>query len=271
MSEIETFLFDCDGVIWRGNELVPKAAQTLQWLRDQGKQIYFVTNNSTKSRKGYLERFLSLNLQANENEIFPSSYAGALYLSRADLSFESNKKVFMIGESGLSEELECHGIPFTRECDFNRYEDINAVIVGLDRSINYQKIDFAQQCLNNNRNCLFVATNTDSVTNISPTRTAPGNGFIVGALKGCTGRDPIVAGKPSSLLIDLIVQSKKLNSSKICMVGDRLDTDILFGNQNNLLTCLVMTGVTTPDILQSNRTPARPDFVLDSMADLCLS
>lgn len=46
---------------------------------------------------------------------------------------------------------------------------------------------------------------------------------------GCTGKEPTLVGKPSPLMIDYIVYKYKIPKDKICMVGDRLDTDILFG------------------------------------------
>ena len=81
LSSVKAFIFDCDGVIWKGDSVIPGVPETLDLLRSQGKRLFFVTNNSTKSRKGYLGKFTSLGLNIAPEEIFSSSYAAAAYLS----------------------------------------------------------------------------------------------------------------------------------------------------------------------------------------------
>merc|ERR1719226_99179 len=108
--------------------------------------------------------------------------------------------------------------------------DVGAVIVGFDRNINYHKIQYAQLCINENPGCQFIATNLDRVTHLTDAQEWAGNGSMVGAIRGCTGREPTVVGKPSPLMIDYIIGKYGITDRKrICMVGDRLDTDILFG------------------------------------------
>ena len=112
--------------------------------------------------------------------------------------------------------------------------DVGAVIVGFDREINYHKIQYAQLCINENPGCEFIATNLDAVTHLTDAQEWAGNGAMAGAIKGCTGREPTLVGKPSPLMIDYIVDKYGCNRERICMVGDRLDTDILFGQNNGL-------------------------------------
>jgi 4-nitrophenyl phosphatase/phosphoglycolate phosphatase len=90
---------------------------------------------------------------------------------------------------------------------------------------------------------------------------------MVGAIKGCTGREPILVGKPSSLLIDLIVSKYGKDRSRICMVGDRLDTDIVFGASNGLHTVLTLSGVTTEKALFSADNEIIPDYYVNSIKD----
>merc|ERR1712113_491381 len=124
--------------------------------------------------------------------------------------------------------------------------DVAAVIVGFDRHINYYKIQYAQLCINENQGCEFIATNLDKVTHLTDAQEWAGNGSMVGAIRGCTGKEPTLVGKPSALMIDYILQKYNIaDRRRICMVGDRLDTDILFGKDNGLQTCLALSGVTT--------------------------
>jgi 4-nitrophenyl phosphatase/phosphoglycolate phosphatase len=85
-----------------------------------------------------------------------------------------------------------------------------------------------------NPGCEFIATNEDAVGHFTPTQKWAGAGSMVGAVRGCTGVEPTLVGKPSPLLCDYIVKRFGMQPDRICMVGDRLDTDIVFGNTNGL-------------------------------------
>ena len=113
----------------------------------------------------------------------------------------------------------------------------------------------------------FIATNLDAVTHLTDAQEWAGNGAMVGAIKGCTGQEPTLVGKPSPLMIDYMEKKFGLDRSRICMVGDRLDTDILFGNDNGLKSCLTLSGVTTEAKLLSPENKVIPDFYVDSIAD----
>lgn len=279
LSRTDIFIFDCDGVIWRGDTLIDGVSRSLTMLRELGKKIFFVTNNSTKSRKGFLKKFQKLGLAVTPDDILSSSFAAAYYLKKNPLTL--GKKVYVIGHEGVEEELRLQNIPFisgtadncnkvTLDSDvkIDHDEDVAAVIVGFDSAINYYKIQYAQLCINKNVGCQFIATNLDAVTHLTAEQEWAGNGAMVGAIKGCTGQEPIVVGKPSSLLIEYIVQRYPCDKSRICMVGDRLDTDILFGKNNGLQTVLTLSGVTTAEQLFSPANTILPSYYIDSIVDL---
>ena len=123
-----------------------------------------------------------------------------------------------------------------------------------------------QLCINENPGCEFIATNLDAVTHLTDAQEWAGNGAMAGAIKGCTGRESTLVGKPSPLMIDYIVDKYGCNRERICMVGDRLDTDILFGQNNGLLSCLTLSGVTTEGKLLSAENAIKPDYYVDSIA-----
>jgi phosphoglycolate/pyridoxal phosphate phosphatase family enzyme len=281
LNSAETFVFDCDGVIWKGNSLITGADTALTYLRKQHKNIYFVTNNSTKSRGGYLSKFASLNVEAHPHEILSSSYAAALYLK--GLGFNKNhRKVYVIGESGICEELACNGIAFiggpadsdkvaSFDHDIVIDREVGAVVVGLDRGINYYKIQYAQRCLNE-LGAHFVATNRDSVGHFSGEGLWAGGGSMVAAVAGCleaSAPPPTVVGKPSPFLLEHIMRVSGIGDpGRVVMVGDRLDTDILFGKNNGLQTLLTLSGVTTMQQLTSPSNHIHPTYYIDSIADL---
>lgn len=109
LEQVDVFIFDCDGVIWKGDSLIDRVPAVLDMLRKAGKKVFFVTNNSTKSRKGYLGKFKSLGLEdTRAEEIFSSSFAAAAYLEQTKFK-ETGKKVYIIGEVGIEEELDLIG------------------------------------------------------------------------------------------------------------------------------------------------------------------
>eukprot|EP00548_Thalassiothrix_antarctica_P002662 CAMPEP_0194130128 /NCGR_PEP_ID=MMETSP0152-20130528/1251_1 /TAXON_ID=1049557 /ORGANISM="Thalassiothrix antarctica, Strain L6-D1" /LENGTH=342 /DNA_ID=CAMNT_0038824551 /DNA_START=68 /DNA_END=1096 /DNA_ORIENTATION=+ len=282
LDNTDVFIFDCDGVIWRGDSLIPGISETLDKLRALGKKMFFVTNNSTKSRAGYKKKFDGLGLNIPAEEIFSSSFAAAAYLEQTKFK-ESGKKVYIIGEVGICEELDNINVPWIggpedgdKQPDMGsggRLEvdpDVGAVIVGFDRRVNYYKIQYAQLCINEIEGCEFVATNLDAVTHLTDAQEWAGNGSMVGAIKGCTGVEPTVVGKPSPLMIDYLCDKLNLERSRICMVGDRLDTDVLFGTDNGLQSLLVLSGVTSEDKLLSSENTITPDYYADTINDFFL-
>ncbi|KLO09972.1 2-phosphoglycolate phosphatase [Schizopora paradoxa] len=278
LNKYDTWMFDCDGVLWRGNELIDGVTEVLQLLRSRKKQIIFVTNNATQSRNTYKKKFDKLGLEAHVDEIFGSAFASAIYLSSV-IKFPKEKKVFVIGMPGLEEELRAEGIkhvggsdpadntlePFTPS-SFSPDPDVGAVLCGLDTSINYTKLSKAFIYLQN-PSCLFLATNEDSTY---PTAGAllPGAGAISAPLRFALGKNPASIGKPARTMLDCIKAKHDYDPSRTIMVGDRLNTDILFGKEGLLSTLLVLTGIThEEEVFGANPSPIVPDYVTRSIGD----
>ncbi|GJP41983.1 hypothetical protein CLOM_g1585 [Closterium sp. NIES-68] len=279
IDSVETFLFDCDGVIWKGDKLIDGVPETLDMLRAMGKRLVFVTNNSTKSRKQYGKKFESLGLAVTEEEIFASSFAAAAYLT--SINFPADKKVYVMGEQGIQLELDLAGINHiggpedgkkSIDLGLGKYmehdADVGAVVVGFDRYVNYYKLQYATLCLRENPGCLFIATNCDAVTHLTDAQEWAGGGTMVGAIKGSTKKEPVVVGKPSTFMMDYLAQKFGIAKNQICMVGDRLDTDILFGQNGDCRTLLVLSGVTTLETLNSPDNTIQPDFYTAQISDL---
>jgi len=281
LGNAKAFIFDCDGVIWRGDKLIEGIPETIEALRAAGKKMIFVTNNSTKSREGYLKKFQSLGLDISAEEIYSSSYAAAAYLKSKNFPTDGSKKVYVIGEIGIMEELTLAGIPhfggpedseskitLGKGVKMEHDENVSAVIVGFDREINYYKIQYATLCIRENESCEFIATNRDAVTHLTDAQEWAGNGSMVGAIAGSAAREPTTVGKPSTFMLDDIAETFNIDKSEICMVGDRLDTDIMFGQNGGLRTMLVLSGVTREETLLSEENSIHPDLYTSKLADL---
>lgn len=277
INKYEAFCFDLDGTLWMGNTVIPGAAEVIDLLRYNSKKVYFVTNNATHSRSSMLKKFQSLGLKANLEEMFGSAYAAASYLKNKRFT----KKVYVVGEEGIMDELAAVGIKavggpndkaasidFAGDPHLEVDKEIGAVVVGLDRNINYYKIQYALTCLLENPGCLFIATNTDSRGNFSTKQEWAGAGAMVGALIGASEAEPLVVGKPSSFLLDTICRQGELTKDQICIVGDRLDTDVLWADRNGCGSLLVLTGVTSKELVESPDNKIIPTYVTNTVGDL---
>ncbi|MQM04302.1 hypothetical protein Taro_037102 [Colocasia esculenta] len=211
--------------------------------------------------------------------MFSSSYAAAMFLKVNN--FPQDKKVYAVGEDGILEEMALAGFTClggTKDADkkmqlkpgfkFEHDKSVGAVVVGLDQYINYYKIQYATLCIRENPGCLFIATNRDAVGHLTDLQEWPGAGSMVAAVCGSTQKEPIVVGKPSTFMMDFLLERFEIATSRMCMVGDRLDTDILFGQNAGCKTLLVLSGVTTLPVLQDPANNIHPDYYTNRMSDI---
>ncbi|CAI5715305.1 unnamed protein product [Hyaloperonospora brassicae] len=268
---LDAFLFDCDGVLWRGNAPIDGAATMIRLLRQLQKRIVFVTNNATNSRATYVKKLASQGIPAVEADIVTSAWATVQYMKQRKIE----GKVYVVGEAGLQTELEMggyqvsgmehsdiKGLPHVPDIDM----ETKAVVCGLDRYLSYYKMAHATACVRQIPGCHFIATNPDS-TYPTDGAVVPGGGSLVHMLECAIGHPPeAVCGKPSQDLLQTIVATYKLDPSRTCMVGDRLSTDIEFGNAGGLHTLLVLTGITHESELGSIANAVHvPDHYVDSV------
>lgn len=280
IEKYDTWMFDCDGVLWHGDRPVEGAVEVLDTLRKRGKRLLFVTNNATKSRRSYKSKFDQLGVQATVDEIYGSAYAAAVYVSSV-MKLPKDKKVYVIGASGLEEELREEGVSFIGGTDpadntlepfelanFTLDPGVAAVVCGLDQKVNYTKLSKAFQYLTRNPGCQFLATNEDSTYPIAD-GLLPGAGAISAPLRFALGKDPISIGKPAKTMLDCIRAKVDFDPARTIMVGDRLNTDILFGQAGGLATLLVLTGITSKeDITGPHASSIVPKYVTQSIGDL---
>uniref|UniRef100_T1JCT4 4-nitrophenylphosphatase n=1 Tax=Strigamia maritima TaxID=126957 RepID=T1JCT4_STRMM len=286
INSFDSILVDCDGVLWHGNKPIKGAATTLKKFRDLGKKVFFITNNSTKTRDEFLNKFHALQFEATIDEIFSTSYAAAIYLR--NLHFK--QKVYVVGSKGIGQELDLvkirHigvGPDILKGNIIDLINDgieldpeVRAVIVGFDEHFSYPKILRAASYLND-PNCAFIATNTDErfpVESENPI-VMPGSGSLLAAVKVAAQREPLVLGKPTPYMLDAICSVHNIDRSRSLMIGDRLNTDILMGVNCGIGTLLVLTGISTLEEVQENRNSSKvddqklvPDYFVDSLGSL---
>lgn len=257
-----TYVFDLDGVIYRGTEPQPSARETVLALRDRGHIIRFYTNNSSQSRQSYSVKLESMGIPTPPDHIMTSSYATALYLIEKNAV---GKTVYQIGEIGITEELEAVGMRVVKN-GAESESHIDFVVVGIDRDFHYQKLAIAQKAINNGAK--FIATNEDPTFPIEGGAIMPGGGSLVAAVRTATSVQPFVIGKPQTYAFNKILELTGSIPGRSVMVGDRLDTDILVGNRAGAYTVLVLTGVATREEAEHALGDIKPDRIIDTLAEL---
>lgn len=260
-SRIELVAFDLDGVLYRGRMVLPHAREAVQAVRNRNLYVRFVTNNSTLHRRMVTDRLRAMGFTAYEEEVLGSAAAAAAWL-RARV--EAGSLVVVVGESGLLEELSEAGFDVLHADQMT--DDVcsaEAVVVGLDRKLTYSSLARAQWHIR--RGALFVATNTDA-TFPAEDRLLPGAGSIVAAVATAAGSEPHVIGKPALAMAEVLTQSTRIAPERIVFVGDRVDTDIVFGKRAGMKTVLVLTGVHGRK--DAEQLGVEPDAVIKNLAML---
>ena len=257
LKDIKCFLFDMDGTIYLGNELLPGVADFFRTLRERGKKFYFVTNNSSKGHGHYVEKLRKLGIDAQTEDIIISSDALTYYLDRE----QPKSKLFVLGTPELQETISKAGYAIIE--DETTRPDL--VVVGFDMTLTYQKL--ARACRWIDQGVPYLATHGDVRCPIEGGEYLPDSGAILALIKTATGKEPlIIVGKPNHYIVDLLRDRGRYARSELAMVGDRLTTDIAFGLNNHILSVLVLTGEGT--VAEADRLGIHPDVILPRAVDI---
>lgn len=254
------FVFDMDGVIWTMDDPIPGAPEAVNRLLARNALVYFLTNNSSRTREDYVQKLARFGIRTDVEHVMTSAHATALILR--DEGAEG-KTVYVIGESGLVRELTDAGL---RVVDAAEPHHVEYVVVGWDRQFTYAKLAQAHLAVCNGAE--FIATNRDATYPDAGGRTLPGGGTLVAALQTCTGVVPRTIGKPEPHTLQLILRRAGVAPAECLVIGDRLDTDVAIGKRVGAQTALVLTGVTSRAEVEAAPPEARPDAVWDDLTEL---
>jgi HAD superfamily hydrolase (TIGR01450 family) len=241
-----------DGTFYLGDRLLPGAIELVDTLRVRGVEFLFLTNNSSRHRRQYAEKICRLGLVIPDEQVFTSGEATAIYL----VERYPAAKVYLVGTPALAFELERYGIRLVQgEPDF--------AVLGFDTTLTYAKLwhlcDLVRAGLP------YIATHPDLNC---PTETGPmpDIGAMIAFVEASTGRRPdVIIGKPYAPIMGALVGKTGLPVEAMCMVGDRLYTDIALGAAG-MTTVLVLSGETRPEDLSGSQ--YRPDFVMKNLSEL---
>ena len=255
LKAARAFVFDMDGVLYRGDTALPGVRDALNALELRERGYMLATNNSMSTPASYVTKLAGMGIEVAEEAILTAGIATRDYLAG---KLPAGAGVYVIGMPALREQLFAgttfHPVQYGEE-------QPAAVVVGLDLQFDYAKLKAATAAIR--AGALFVATNADATL---PTEAGlvPGAGSVVAAVAVASGQEPVVIGKPEPLLLEMALHHLGVPPEDSVMIGDRLDTDIVAGYRAGMMTVLVLTGVSTRE--EVPQAPILPDLVLTDMA-----
>lgn len=249
---MKNYILDMDGVIYRGNQLIPGAREFIERLQQGGHRFLFLTNNSKLIPLDFQRKLERMGLDVPEEHYFTSAMATAAFLH----SQKPGGSAYVIGEPGLSHELYQVGYSLTEV-------DPDYVVLGDTPSYDYVKLDRAVRLVL--AGARFIATNPD-VSGPEEEGIHPACGALAAPIERVTGRQAYYVGKPNPLMMREALRRLNAHSEDSVMIGDRMDTDILSGIGAGMQTILVLSGVTTREELP--RYSYQPHRIVESLAEL---
>jgi NagD protein len=249
------FIFDLDGTVYLSDKLIPGADVVIRLLRENRRKIAFLSNKPIQTREDYASKLTRLGIPTQPDEVINSTLVMTHYLKKN----APQAKLFVVGEVPFVEELERAGFTITDEP-----KEIEYVVVALDRTFDYQKLNIAFQAIKLGAH--FVATNPDRTCPVEGGE-IPDCAGMIAAIEAVTMKKvEVIVGKPSLLIIQTALEVMGLRSEDCILIGDRLETDIKMGRESGIATGLVLTGVTDEKTLKESS--IHPDFIFQSIADV---
>lgn len=251
-------IFDMDGTIYLGKNLIDGALDTFKYLNDNYIDYLFFTNNSSHDLDFYYQKIKSFGIECDLRKNFYSSTEVTIsYLKERNI-----KDIFVIGNECLKKKLRNH---FNIIKEYNVNNKVDAVVCGFSTELVYQELKDASLYLQT-RDIPFIATNGDYRCPIEDGLYIPDCGGMIEWLRLCTGKRAKVLGKPNQEIIDYIAKEYKVKKDEILIVGDRLYTDILVGVNAHVDTLCVLSGESSLEDVRNYE--HQPTYILDSIKSL---
>lgn len=252
-EKTKVFLLDMDGTIYFDSTPIGDMENTLKAMRKAGKKLVYFTNNSSKTPSEYVEKLRKIGFYDEKDMVYTSGMATAEYINE----FYSGKRVYLVGTEALKKDFISYGINLVEE-------NPDVCVLAYDTTLTFEKLKKINKYIV--EGAVYIATHPDAVC---PSKDVfpPDVGSFIALLKVSSGKEPdIICGKPYTAMGDCIKRKLGVSADEICMVGDRLHTDIRFGVNNGFNSLLVLSGETTADMLKTS--PDVPSAVLPSLNEI---
>lgn len=248
-----TYLIDLDGVVYRGEQIIPGAREFIAWLDANQKKYLFLTNNSFASEAQVIAKLARLGISTDGSHVLGAGQAAVQHIARR---FPGGT-VYVIGEEPLVTMVKEHDLKVAEM----ESRTADAVLVGLDRGFNYQKLTGASLAIRTG--AAFIAINRDPLLPIAE-GVIPGCGAMVAAIEASSEEKPEVVGKPEPLLLQEAMRTLGSQPDETVMIGDNLGVDIKGGIAAGTHTLLVLSGKDTRASLE--KSSIKPDQVYENLA-----
>ncbi len=254
MKNIRTVIFDLDGTIWNWNELLPQAKYTVEKLKEDGKDVYFITNNTVLSREGLARKLAKMGIKTSPDRIISSGYSAARYFRKKGVN-----SVYVIGEQGLVKELSIQDIKVN--------ENAKHVLISVDRNFNIWKLKRAFELVE--REASVYATGSYPYWQIGSNGTKiPAELPIIRALQAMKHVPVMNLGKPSEAMREAVLKTIKSFPEDTVIVGDDIYTDMVLANRCGFRSVLVLTGVTSEEEARKAKGEYKPSEIIRRLDEL---
>lgn len=251
-NEKKGFICDMDGVIYHGEVLLPGVKEFVDWLYEQDKKFLFLTNASSRTPKELQQRLSRMGLDVDESHFYTSALATAHFIAGQ----MPGATAYVVGDPGLYNALYEVGItPNEVDPDY--------VVIGETVNYNFDTIKKAMRHVMNGAR--LIATNPD-MTGPSDDGILPACKALVAPVEQTTGKTAYYVGKPNPLMMRTGLKMLGVHSAESCMIGDRMDTDIIAGVESGMTSVLVLSGVSSRSTIE--QFPFRPTVVLNGVGDI---
>lgn len=252
LSKIKMFVLDMDGTIYLGERLFPFTKGFLRRVRDTGREFCFFTNNSSKNREAYLAKLSRMGIPIPPEKMMISNDVILEWL----LKNRPGQSCYVVGTPALLEDFRKAGAALNES-------DPDFVVLGFDTTLTYEKLAKA---------CSFIR-NGKPVYGVNPDFNCPVEdgfipdcGSIAALVRASTGVQCEFFGKPSPHTLEYLLKHTGCRPEELAVVGDRLYTDIATAAGTEATSILVMSGETTPELLE--KSDIQPDLVFRDLEEL---
>ncbi len=251
----DAYVFDMDGTIYLGDELLPGARRLVLELRRREIPVRFLSNNPTKSPLQYSSKLEALGIPTPVGEIANTVVTMTRWLQTRC----PGATVFPIAEQPLIKAFREAGIAMSEDP-----ADIDVVVASYDRAFDYRKLQIAFDAIWFHKRAILVATNPDRFCPFPGGRGEPDCAAIVAAIEACTGATcQAVLGKPNPVMLEEAIGNLGVDVHRCVMVGDRLSTDVRMAVDARMASAMPLTGESTREDVAVLPSAERPTYVLD--------
>jgi HAD superfamily hydrolase (TIGR01450 family) len=260
MRDFSTYLLDLDGVVYRGQELLPGARELVTWLDSTGRQTLFLSNNSFATPEEVAAKLAGLGIPSPDGRVFTAGWAAALAISE---QFPGGR-VFVLAVPSMEALAVRVGLrPVAMEEPEQPVPD--AVLVGLDRGLTYARLRRAMRAIL--AGAAFYTVNRDPRLPVED-GFEPGTGSIAAALEWSTARTAEMIGKPAPGIVRQALRLAGAAPERALMVGDGLELDVVAGRRAGVATALVLTGLTSAEEAAKATGERAPEFIFPDLPAL---